>query len=356
MKIGLDLRFLKPWALYSDFVKELVLSLAKKTPDTKYNIYLNQPLNTSGLSNIIVQQVNIKIWSLKEQVSFYKILKKDSNNIVIFFDIHKPIFYKDEYYIIIPSLSNIYYQDFKKAHQKYKYLFFLNKTIDNAKKIICFDENTKDELSERLDIVECKTSILTPFFTWKEILERSNNLKLDIKPKNNIKNDYFIYNWWLWIEKNLDRLINVFERLNESTKKVDLVIIWSHISNNVELRDLVISKNLQNNVHFLWGLKNEEKRNYYISSLWVIFPSLYESFPFSLNEAIFFNTRIIASNLKNNKDILWNYAYYFSPISSSSIIENINKFFANKTKVNYSEVLNNINPENTVKQLIKIIK
>ena len=46
MKIGLDLRFLKPWALYSDFVKELVLSLAKKTPDTKYNIYLNQPKST----------------------------------------------------------------------------------------------------------------------------------------------------------------------------------------------------------------------------------------------------------------------------------------------------------------------
>lgn len=355
MKIGLDLRFFEDGNMFSNFVRELIIDFIKLSPENEYNIYTNSKCDLIELPNICIQKVDIKIWSLKEQTKFYKILKKDNNTLMLFFDIHKPLRYKGEYYIFIPSLNNIYYQDFKKYSEKYKYLFFLNKSLKNAKKIICFDENTKDELTERLDIDGKKVSILTPFFTNQKELEKSHNIKIDIKTKNNIKNDFFIYNWWFWIEKNIDRLISVFERLNKTNKKIDLVVFWDELSKDLNIRNLVISKNMQNNIHFLWEIKNEEKRNYYSSSLWVIFPSLYEPFPFSLNEAIFYNTKILTSNLKNIKDIFWNHAYYFSPISASSIIENINLFYWNKSKVDYSSIIKKINSENTIKDLKKII-
>lgn len=355
MKIGLDLRFLKSQDLFSDFIEELAIELINKSPENEYNIYTNSDLKIEKSENIKIHKINIQVWSLKEQTTFYKILKKDKNTLMLFFDIHKPVMYSDEYYIFIPSLSNIYYQDFKKYSQKYLYLFLLNQAIKKSKKIICFDENTKDELSERLDIDEEKISILTPFFTWKTMLNNKSNIKIDIRVKNWIENDFFIYNWGIWIEKNLDRLIWVFERLNNTNKKIDLVIFWEQISKDINIRNIIISKNIQNNVHFITDIKDAEKINYYSSSLWVIFPSLYEPFPFSLNEAVFYNTKILSSNLKNIENIFKEKAYYFSPISSSSIIDNINKFYLNKTKINYSSILKNINSDNTIKELIKII-
>jgi len=84
---------------------------------------------------------------------------------MIFFDIHKPIMYKKDYYIFIPSLKRIYYQNFNTYFKKYKYLYFLKWSTKYAQKIICFDENTKDELSERLDIKENKIFLLKQFFT-----------------------------------------------------------------------------------------------------------------------------------------------------------------------------------------------
>lgn len=355
MKIGLDLRFLKENNLFSSFVVELITILIKSPEKNTYIIYTNSGLNIKQSKNIITKKVDIKLWSLKEQTTFYKILKKDNNNLMIFFDIHKPIMYKKDYYIFIPSLKRIYYQNFNTYFKKYKYLYFLKWSTKYAQKIICFDENTKDELSERLDIKEEKTNILTPFFTWINTLKNTIDIKTDIKVKNNIKNDFLIYPWGNWIEKNIDRLIKVFRKINEKESKIDLVILWEDIGKDINIRDLILSEKIEKNIHFIWNIKSAEKKNYYNNSIWVIFPSLYESFPFHLNEAIYFNTNIISWNLQNVKMIFWDSISYFFPISTSSMIKETTLFINKQNKPIYTKILDKINPENTVKQLIKII-
>jgi len=355
MKIGIDLRFLKEDDLFSIFVIEMITKLIKESNTNIYIIYINGICNIQSSKNAIIKRLNIQTWSIKEQTIFYKILKKDNNNLMLFFDIYKPIMYKKNYYLFIPSLNKVYYQNFETYFKKYKYLYFLNKATKNAEKIICFDENTKDELLERLDIKEKKIFIIKPFFTWYKKFKTISYLKIDIKLKNNIKNDFLIYSWWVWIEKNIDKLVKVFHKLNENSNKIDLVILWEEIAKDIKIRDLIIKENMQKNIHFIWKIWDEEKINYYNSSIWVIFPSLYESFPFHLNEAVFFNTNIIAWNIKNIKNIFLESISYFFSISTTSIIKNTHLFLQKKWKPDYTEVLNKINPENTVKELIKII-
>ena len=135
MKIWLDLRFIKDQDLYSDFIEELAIELIKNTPENQYIIYTNNDLKIKENKNVKLSRVNIKKWSLSEQTRFYKILKKDNNALMLFFDINKPLLYKKEYYIFIPTLSKVYYQDFKKYSQKYKYLYLLSKSVKNASKI-----------------------------------------------------------------------------------------------------------------------------------------------------------------------------------------------------------------------------
>lgn len=357
MKIGLDLRFLSE-NLYSKFIIELVKNLIHTDTDDIYNIYLNNDIEieNDNILNARKNIVNIREWSCSEQTTFLNILKKDDNHIMIFFNQNKPIFYKRDYILLINSLKNIYYQDFSSYLKRLKYFSYLKISVRNAKKIICLDENTGNELVERLNINENKINILKPFFPNIDKLNQSSDIKIDIRTKNNIKNDFIIYSGWSWIQKNLDRLISVMKKINSSEKKVDLVVLWDIIAKDVDLRNLVIRNELQNQVHFLWNISTKEKRNYYEQSIWVIFPSLYESFPFYLNEAVTFNSPIISSNYKSITNIFWDSISYFSPIFESDMLKKLEDFIENKQEVNYKELLENYSLENTTKQFLEIIK
>jgi hypothetical protein len=98
---------------------------------------------------------------------------------MIFFNHFKPLNYKWDYYTIISGLKDIFYQTFKSYPEKYIYLFLLEKNLKNSKKILCLDENTKDELIERFDFTENKISILPGFFTPNEKMVQ-NQVQIDI--------------------------------------------------------------------------------------------------------------------------------------------------------------------------------
>lgn len=361
MQIGLDLRFLND-DLYSKFIINLVINLIIINKDDSFIIYIND-INKNverklkeiiSENNAKLKKINIKNASFKEQTTFLKILNEDKNTILIFFNHFKPLLYKWEYYVFIPSLKDIYYGDFNSLINKYKYLFLLEKNIKNARKVLCFDDNTKNELIEKFDLKEEKIFINQWSFIEKQITIEDEYLKLDIKTKYWITNDYFIYSGWDWIEKNLDKLIWLFTKIEE---EIDLIMIWDDISKNIELRNLIIKYSIQHKIKFINPTKDTEKYLIYKSSIWVIFPSLYETFPFHLWDAIHYNTPIIASNLKNIKEIFTENINYFSPISKSCMLDNINLHIKQKKKnVNYNNIKEKFYIKNATQNLLEIIK
>lgn len=356
MKIWIDLRFL--WDnLYSNFVIELVENIIKKEKETQFIIYSNKILDWFDFPNLTIKNILIKNFSIKEQTKFYKILKNDKNDLMIFFNHYKPLFYVWEYVIFIASLKEIYYSNYKNYFEKYSELYLLEKNIIKANKIICFDQNTNNELVEKFNIDERKINLLNWFFPYSKRLNSIDEIKIDIRVKYDIKNDYFIYSWWEWVEKNYEKLVYVFEKFKKENLNIDLVFLWDSISKNVSFRNLILKMNMQNNIHFMWVVKDSEKSLFYKNSLWVIFPSFYEPFPFRLTEALYLNSKIIASDLKNIKDIFWDKINYFSPISVNSIYENTKEFLKNKNlKVDYSEIKNKYRIENTSEKFLEIIK
>ncbi len=351
MQIWLDLRFLKN-NYYSKFVTELVKWLISQDKENKYIIYSNSILEWFDYDNVIISNVWIRNNTIKEQTSFLKILKNDDNNIVIFFNHYKPILYKGIHYTFIPSLKEVFYNDFKNYIDKYTYLFLLESSLNKSKKIICFDENTQNELTERFNIDYKKINTIDAFFPQ---LKEENNLKIDIRNKYDIKNNYFIYHDWDGIEKNYEKLIKVFSRLDN--KNIDLIFLWNNISKNMYLKDLIKKASLENNIRFFPILKEWELELFYKNSQWVIMPSFYTPFPLRLSNAINFNSTIISSDLKSVKKVFWDSIKYFSPISVNSIYNTILESIKTKnTKNNYNKILSKYNKENTIKQLLNIIK
>lgn len=361
MKIWLDLRFIGD-NIYSTFVVELVKGLVEKDLEHSYVIYTNKNIDWLIFPNVIIKSIWIKNGSIQEQSKYLKILKHDNNNLMIFFNHFKPILYTLNYFTLLPSLKDIYYSNFSSYFKKYSFLYLLEKNLNNSKKIICFDTNTSDELVEKYNISEWKISLIQWFFPNIHSHDSIENLKINIKTKYLIKNEFFIYSGWEWVEKNYEKLVYVFDRLRKDWHEVDLVFLGEAISKNVPLRNIIIGLELQNNIHFIWVIKQSEKVLFYKESLWVLFPSFYEPFPFRLSEPLHFGTPIISSELKNITHIFWNTTNYFSAISVNNIYEKVKSYLddTDEKKYNhkpeYEKIKKKYSKENSINQLIEIIK
>ena len=182
------------------------------------------------------------------------------------------------------------------------------------------------------------------------------DLKIDIRTKYNLKNPFYIYSWWEWVEKNYEKLIHVFHKFKKEWTNIDLVLLWKNITKNIPLRKLILELEMQNNIHFISVIKQNEKILFYKNSIWVIFPSFYEPFPFRLTEPLYYNTAIISSDLTNIKSVFWDTVNYFSPISVNSIYESIRNSIINKrTSINYAEIKKTYLEEKTIAQILDII-
>ena len=141
MKIWLDLRFIYD-NLYSSFVIKLVKWFIEQDKENIFNIYTNTNIDWFNFNNAVIKNVWIKNFSIKEQTTYLKILKNDKNNLMIFFNHYKPIFYVWNYFTLLPSLKDIYYSNFSNYFENYGFLYLLAKNLKNFKKIIYFYKNT----------------------------------------------------------------------------------------------------------------------------------------------------------------------------------------------------------------------
>jgi hypothetical protein len=62
-------------------------------------------------------------------------------------------------------------------------LYLLEKNLKNSKKILCLDENTKDELIERFNTTEEKITLLDGFFIENDFISDDKDISLDIRSK-----------------------------------------------------------------------------------------------------------------------------------------------------------------------------
>jgi len=355
MQIWLDLRFLKSWDKYSTFVAVLIQNLIHFDKENNYTLYLSDKNHVNFPKQLKVQYIKEDPWSFTEQVKFNNQLKKDNNFLMIFFNEKKPLLYKWNYILFIKDLKKLHYQENTNSINLFLDNLFLKTSLKNAKKVICFETQTKHELNEKLNIPEENIEILYPFFTLAKV--PSVKVITNIKTKFSIKWEYFIYSWGIWNNKNLSKLIEVLQKLNKRKCEISLVVLDQELTEDLSFRKEVVDAGIVEKVFFIWITTPEEKKAFYHHSIWSIFPSLYESFPFDLTESISYKSPILASSLKQTKEIMWNSVSYFSPLSTIDMIEAIENYTTKpKQHTDYKELLETYTPENTVKNLINIIK
>ncbi len=355
MHIWLDLRFLKSWEKYSTFIAILMQHLISIDTENNYTFYLSNENKANFSDKIKIEYIKEKPWSFFEQFKFFIKLKKDKNDIMIFFDEKKPLWHSWKYILFIEDLKELHYSKQKSSLIKFLEDLFLKQSLKNAYKIISFENKTKEELNEKLNIDENKLEVLYPFFTKQNI--GKDNIITNIKTKYSIKWEYFIYSWGIWNNKNLSKLIEVFKKIKQKNINVNLVILNQELTEDIYIRKEVVEMWIIEKIFFVWNTSLEEKKAFYNEAIWSIFPSLYESFPFELTESLSYNSPILSSSIKQIREIMWDEISYFSPVSSIDIIEAIENFLEKwKKRTNYDNLFIKYSPVNSSKHLLKIIQ
>jgi glycosyltransferase involved in cell wall biosynthesis len=233
----------------------------------------------------------------------------------------------------------VFYADEKFSFSKTWEHYTYQKKLKNAFKIICFDEATKDDLNERFNILEEKIEVIPPFFVFDDLVKTDDPMPLDVKARHNLSMDYMIYNAGYGVDKNLERLLEVFVRMREIDKNYALFVLGGEeVRTDLDIRKIVLDNNLNDRVFFHSTLRKEEEMYFFQQSRGVIYPVIYESFPFTLNKAIFYGCPIIASHISSVKNIFHEHVDYFNPVSKVDMTKSIVEFARKNSVPNYQGV------------------
>lgn len=357
--IWLDLRFLKKNDIYSKFITKLINLVIEKDETYLYNIYLNDSSYYEyEFKNTKIIKIDLKPWSFRDQLFFTKKIKnikwKDDENFFIFFNHKVPSNITKDYIVFIPELTKLHFsENINFLERKFRdYLFY--SSCNKAKKVVCFNDEVKEEINDKLNIKEEKIVIIPAFIDNYEKKDKKEEIKINIKAKYNIESEFIIYDSWIEPEKNLFKLIDLFLEIKNNNIDLSLLILNEETIKDINFRKKVLEENLTNKIFFIWNTNDFETSYFYENTLWVIFPFLYNVFPFEMERALNYNSNILSSNLKSIKNFFWDDIQYFNPNNISSIYEKVIKI--KKKKNNYKDIFEKNKIDNTYNSLKKLIE
>lgn len=240
MKIGIDIRNLS--TEQKKFSSEFIKYFLEKNQDALVNIYSVHEFEA-------VRMIKSKSFQsfLGEQVFFLKRLLEDKNDLVITFNDTFPIFYNKRFVPVITSLEKLLYPnvELSKTFNKHTYQTILKTNLKKAEKILCFDEKTKKDINEKLNINEDKIEIIPGFFPHYEEEKTAIDIQIDIKQKHSFAGEYLIYDSEVGSNKNIKRLLEALAKT-----EVNLVFIGNKISSDIETRELIMRLGVKEKIVF----------------------------------------------------------------------------------------------------------
>ncbi len=351
--IGLDLGYIRNDSRFWNFILKTLSELVKLDTENNYTLYSRERVDFQS-DNFSHIQTSDKT-GLQNDYAFSRTLKKEHYNLVIFFDSSRKLFYKDRHFCFLESLQELSYpSEMKKTFfEQLFFRYFLDRYIARPEKVLCFDARTKEELNESFDKKEEEISMIPGFFA-KAPLDMSG--KDQHIPFADTKNDDFIiYEWGSGANKNLEKLIKAISLIHKQWSKIVLYVIGDELVTDIQLREYIVQNDAADLVNVLWEIDDYKKQYYYEKALWVVLPSMYESFPFNITNAIFYEKKIIASDIPSLRKIFGKNIEYFNPLSINQISERL-LWIKEQKQPNYKIIVRTFTPLMSAKMLLHEIK
>lgn len=311
------------------YTKNLILHLSQTPGFDKYRFSLivdqkeaSTIKNEVGDSYQLIP-VDIRPYSLKEQLLLPFVLYKHHPDLVHFTHFNKPIFYFGKSVVTIHDLIKHFYKG-KQTTTRHsllywpKYLAYLVVTFFSIKTnwIIVPSNFWRQYLINKFKVNPKK------IITTHEAVDP--NFKTSTKKITKADN-YIIYTGNLYPHKNVEIIFKALKHLPD----LSLKIICSRDIFQQRAFEIVKKYSLDNQVEFLGYLPDIKFKSVYAHALALVHPSFMEGFSLTGLEAMALSCPVISSNSSCLPEIYQKSVLYFDPHDDKALVSQIKKLQSN---------------------------
>lgn len=296
------------------YIKNLVSEISEINKKDNFILYgmNNEFLISNNMENI---QANIPIYTVKEQLLFYKMVTETKLDLLHVPHYNIPVLYRGKIVTTIHDIIHIKFPQF--LPNKFAYYYaknMLNIAVKKCDKIITGSENTKKDLIEHFNADEKKIEVI--YYGVSKKINRVNDINLieSFKDKYNITKRYILYVGNVMPHKNILGLIEAFRNVYKINQNINLLIVGKYHKSMGKIQE-------DEGIIFTGFVSDFELSLAYSGASLFVFPSLYEGFGLPILEAMQYGIPVICSNTSSIPEVAGKAALLFNPYD----IEDISK-------------------------------
>lgn len=330
MLIGIDCRFWNQTGV-GRYTRNLVRELTSLDSQNKYVLFVReQDQKEIKISNAKFKIVPVSIpWhSLKEQLVFPQILKKENLDLVHFPYFSVPYFYKRPYVVTIHDLIVNKFNTGKASTlpfflyqaKRYGYKLVLSNALKNAKKIIVPSESVKKDILSLYKNISFEKIQVTYEGGFEE------NIKFKTSNIKKIDGEYFFRIGNFYPHKNVENLLLAFSEFKKNKNSgIKLVLAGKKDYFYNRIKNMITKLNMDDNISFVEDPDDKTLVSLYENALATIVPSFMEGFSLTAVEAMSCGSALLLSDIAVHREICKDAAIYFDPNSVDKIKEGLNQ-------------------------------
>ena len=332
MRIGIDARFYGSWGKgLGRYTQKLIAYLEKIDNNNDYLILLRkdnwdeyEPKNRRFKKVL----ADYSWYSINEQLYFPRALKKLKLDLMHFTHFNVPFFYMRPFVVTIHDLILTKYPTerattlgplkYKLKHFGYKLI--IGSAIRRAKSIIAVSKFTKQDISDHFEVASKKISVTHEGIDPLVVDSQDTNKVLSTYA---INSPYILYVGNVYPHKNIDGLVNAWEKVVAVKKDYKLVLVGKEDYFFQKIKELVKEKNLEDTIIFTGFVSDQDLPHVYKSASLYVFPSFCEGFGLPALEACYSGIPVAASDNSSLPEVLGRAAVYFDPHDIQQITKKI---------------------------------
>lgn len=337
MTIGIDGRLWNQTGV-GRYIRNLVSNLVEIDKKNQYVLFV-QRQDVDQVRSIVngqwsIVECDIRWHSIAEQLQFANILNGQNLDLVHFPYFSHPISYNRPFVVTIHDLIINHFSTGRASTlplpfyylKRFGYQKVLDHAVKNARKIIAPLNCIKDDIITTLRVPDDKIVVTVEGFD-------SSIAKGEVSEKilEETKNPYFLYVGNAYPHKNLERLIEGFEKLNSDKEK--LLLVGKEDFFYKRLR-----KKKYPNISFLYNVTDAELFSLYSHSVAAVTASFMEGFGLLPLESFGTGTIPVVSNISAFKEVCIDSAIYFDPNDANDIAKKL-KFVLNLNKEEREKII-----------------
>ncbi len=338
-RIGIDARFYGPSGKgLGRYTQEITDRLVSLDQEADYFIFLS-PENFDDFSlptkNYQKIKINIRWYSLAEQVILPFIFYKKKLDLLHFTHFNVPILYFSPFVVTIhdliltkfPSLKATLLSPWLYRLKNFAYRLVIKHAIKFSQKIITVSQFTADDIAKQFKVSPKKIEVTHEGVADNFLSSNSEN-NSEVLKKYNIDGKFILYVGNAYPHKNLEGLLNTFVDFQKKypEEKISLVLVGKEDHFYLQIKEIA-KKMAIKNLHFPGYVPDEDLAAFFSQALFYVFPSFYEGFGLPPLEAMSQNCPVLSSSEGSLPEILGSAALYFDPYSKEDFLKKMEKIY-----------------------------